>query len=214
MELDVISGDTMRQLQRGNTDDRFTGAAMIAAALLAVFAMGLHPRGADGGLPQLVHGALMVFALTMLAGFARYAQRLGLAGFPVMAGLVAYAVGTIANLLAATINGFVTPALTAGHVSREILRLCWELNQAFAHGAVYAVSAAFALWGVEILLRGRGRARLFGLAGLAAGAAPAAILALDVIGMGDVAGAFAVYAAQLSFTVLVGACLIRHANTA
>lgn len=60
-------------------------------------------------------------------------------------GLVAYAAGAIGNLLAASISGFATPALIEAGAAKEILSLCWRLNQAFAYEAAYACAAGFSL---------------------------------------------------------------------
>jgi hypothetical protein len=85
----------------------------------------------------------------------------------------------------------------------------WPLNQIFAFAAAYAMSGAFALWGADLLLRGpRSIDRLLGLAGIAAGLAPAALLATGALDL-HVEGAFIVYAGQALFTVLVGASLMR-----
>jgi len=189
-------------------DSRLAGAAMIGAALLTVFAMAHHPTGAGGhsNLAQMVHGVMMIVVVVTLAGFTRFATHRGLGRFTVLAALVFYAAGAVANLMAATINGFAVPALAEQDVSHDLFRLCWELNQAFAYGAVYATSTAFVLWGGDLALSKSGP-RLLGIAGLAAGLAPAALLAADALDM-NVAGAFVVYATQCAFAVAVGVHLM------
>jgi hypothetical protein len=183
---------------------------MIGAAVLSVLAMAHHPTGTGGhsGLSQLVHGAMMIVVIVMLAGFTQFASRRGLGRFPVLAALVFYAGGAVGNLLAATINGFAVPALAAQEVSHDLFRLTWELNQALAYGAVYASSIAFVLWGADASLEKHGSQRLLGLAGLAAGLAPAALLASDAVDM-RVAGALIVYTVQSAFALIVGVSLLR-----
>ena len=197
-----------RQWKEGG--ERLAGAALAAASLLSVVVMAHHPSGAGshGGLAQAVHGALMGLILVTFAGFARFAAGLGLQRYAATLGLTAYATGSLANLLAATMNGFVAPALATGGASQEVLRLCWELSQALAYAAVYAISAAFVCWGAELGLRGAGADRWLGAAGLAAGLAPAGLLASGALDM-NVAGAFIVYGAQAAFGGLAGVFLTR-----
>lgn len=189
-------------------DDRAAGAALAGASILSIIAMAHHPSGAGhGALTQVVHGAMIAIVVVALAGYARLAARRGLHRFPNLVALVAYGAGAAANILAATINGFVAETLIAHDASRDVLRLCWELNQSLAYGAVYATSAAFLLWGAD-LAREPGVRRIIGLAGLAAGIAPALLLMTGTLGM-NVAGAFVVYAVQAAFGVLIGAELMR-----
>lgn len=198
-----VSQETIEYRSEG----RSAGMTLAGAALVSILAMAHHPSG-PSGLAQPVHGAMMLVVIATLAGFAWFAARRGLSRFAVLAGLVAYAAGAVANLLAAAINGFVAPALAGGDISADIFRLCWELNQALAYGAVYAASIAFVLWGGDMLLTKKQPQRLLGLAGLAAGLVPAALLAGRAIEM-DVAGAFIVYAMQAAFAVSIGLYLMR-----
>lgn len=189
-------------------DDRLAGAALAGASVLSIVAMAHHPSGAGhGALTQVVHGTMIAIVVVVLAGYGRLAARRGLHRFSNLVALVAYGAGAAANMLAATINGFVVERLVGHDASQEVLRLCWELNQSLAYGAVYATSAAFLLWGAD-LAREPGLRRVIGLAGLAAGVAPALLLMTGMLGM-NVAGAFVVYAVQAAFGVLVGAELMR-----
>ena len=196
-------------MSHANPSDRIAGGAMIATALLVVLAMAHHPSGAHGagGLAGLVHGAMIVLLAVLTFAFTHFARRLGLDGWAVLAGLVAYAISLAAHIGAATVNGFVVPSLAARGVdNHDIFLLAWETNQALAKLGVYATGAAYALWGVELLRRG-GLARWLGLAGVAAGIVPAVLLATGAIRM-DVAGAFLVYAVHVGWAALVGAWLL------
>ena len=189
---------------------RFAGAAMIAAALGTILAMTHHPTGAHGGpLGAVVHGAMIVLLMVIAFGFAMFAIRRGLARPFVIAGVIAYAVSLFAHIGAATINGFVVPALAdpqAPPASHDLFRLLWHANQALAHLGVYATGAAFTLWSIDLINDSARPARLAGVAGVAAGFVPALLLASDIIRM-DVTGASIVYAAHAAWTVLVGLLL-------
>ena len=178
------------------------GAALAIAAALTVLAMAHHPTGTAlaATLGRAVHGVLMVLILLMLAGFIRFAAMRGLGRFVVALALTFYASGTLANLLAGAINGFVVPALLERGAYETNAALLWTMNQTFAKSAVYAISAAFALWGADMLARGP---RLIGAAGIVAGALPAALLAAGALDM-DVAGALVLYGGQALFAVLAG----------
>lgn len=193
-------------------NDRLAGAALAGASILSIVAMAHHPSGPGHGLlTQLVHGTMIAIVLVAFAGYVRLAARRGLDRFFNLLALVAYGAGAAANVLAATINGFVVERVVANGVSEDILRLCWEFNQALAYGAVYATSFAFLSWGAD-LARAPGLRRIVGLVGLAAALAPAALLMTGALGM-NVAGAFVVYALQAAFGVLVGADLMRGQET-
>lgn len=187
--------------------DKFAGGVLASASAFVVLTMAHHPTSLkDVGLANLVHGVMMALVLLSLAGFARFAQRLGFDRFAVLCGFVAYGAGAAGNLLAAAVNGFTVPSLAANGASREILSLAWELNQALAYEAVFALSAAYVLWGAELFMRG---VRGAGIAGLAAGFVPAALLGGGALSM-HVSGAFVIYSAQAAFGVITGIYLMRE----
>ena len=194
------------------SSDRIAGVSLIAAAASSVLAMAHHPSGAhSGALGGLVHGAMIVLLAAMAFGFAHFAGRRGLGRPAVLAGLIVYGLGLFAHAGAATINGFVVPALASrghGAVGHDVFLLAWEANQALARLGVFATGAAFLLWSLDFLRRPGVEARLIGLAGLLAGAIPAVLLAGGGIRM-DLAGAFLVYAVHAAWTALVGIHLLR-----
>jgi hypothetical protein len=181
------------------------GAALAGSAALSVVVMAHHPTGtaAAATLGRVVHGAMMALVLIMAAGFFRFAASRGLERFTVALALALYLAATIANLLAASINGFVVPALLERNAYEANAALLWTLNQTFAKAAVFAISGAFFLWGADLIGRGAGTVRLLGAAGMLAGVFPAALLAAGVLDM-HVAGAFAIYTAQAAFAALAG----------
>ena len=88
-----------------------------------------------------------------------------------------------------------------------------EANQALARIGVYATGAAFLLWSLDLMRDLTLWLRLVGVAGLAAGLVPAALLATAAIRM-NVGGAMLVYAVHVAWAASVGLMLIRSARTA
>ncbi len=202
----------------GEKTDRIAGAALIASAAAIVLAMAHHPSGAHGGggLAGFVHGAMITLLALQAFGFAHFAGRRGLGRPPILAGLVAYGISLFDHVGAATINGFVVPALAGrgqGAVSHDIFLLAWEANQALARIGVFATGAAFLLWSLDLLRDRLPWSRLVGVAGLAAGLVPAALLATGTLRM-NVGGAMLVYAVHVAWAALVGLMLIRSERAA
>lgn len=188
-------------------DDRTAGAALAIASILSIAVMAHHPRHFDSGLGAPVHAAMIVLIMISFAGYSRLAWRCDLRRFSVLVGLAAYAMASIANVLAATINGFVAPALHERGASEAVLRMCWEFNQALAYGAVYGIAGAITVWSVQ-LMRAGGMERMIGMAGIAIGAATAILLISGTMSM-NVSGATVIYALEALFGVLAGVVLAR-----
>lgn len=184
--------------------DKFAGGVIAAASVLVVAAMAHHPSSsANAGLSNFVHGTMMALTLMLLGGFARFAAIRGFDRNLVLFGFVAYAAGAAGNLFAAAVNGFAVPALAMKGADKSVFAFAWELNQALAYAAIYAMSAAFVLWGCDMLARGP---RLVGAAGVIAGFVPTALLSIGALDM-HVAGALIIYAAEAAFSLLVGLVL-------
>jgi hypothetical protein len=192
---------------------RIGGAALIAAAGGTVLAMAHHPVGAhSGALGPAVHAAMIAFLALTAFGFAAFAAARGPARPKILAGIILYALALFGHVGAATINGFVVPALAGrgpGAVDHDIFLLAWEANQALAKLGVIASSLAFLFWSLDFLGRSGVEARAIGMVGLAAGILPPALLLAGMIDM-DVAGAFLAYAAQAAWGVCVGLHLVRR----
>jgi hypothetical protein len=202
----------MTEVANQKQADRIAGGALILASLLSVLAMAHHPVRVDpGGLVGIVHGAMIVLMTVIAFGFAHFALRRGVARSAILAGLVAYLVGLVADLGAGTINGFVVPALAAHGAAlsgRDVFLLAWESNQALARLGVFATAAAFAFWSIDFLRRPGLEPKAIGGLGLLAGLVPAALLATGATDM-HVAGAFAAYAAFAAWGVVVGVHMLR-----
>ena len=85
---------------------RYVGAVGVVGA------MAHHPSGAHpGALGGIVHGAMIALSLLLAWGFAHFAIGRGASRPLIVGGLLAYAVSLFGNIGAATINGFVVPAL-------------------------------------------------------------------------------------------------------
>lgn len=207
-----------------NSSDRIAGLVLMISALLSVLAMSHHPSGhAEGHLGMIVHGVMIVIVLAMLAGFVRLSQCLGLRHFSVVAGLVAYSVATIGQILAASINGFiVVGALRAGghggghgiapgSADGAIAHLLWTMNQTFAYGAAFLTGAAFVLFSLALWRNGGVFSRIVALSGIVCGLAPVVLLASGMLNM-HVAGAFIVYGLLAAFTFIAGLWLMLQAR--
>jgi hypothetical protein len=192
--------------------DRIGGGALIAGSLLSVFVMAHHPDHIDpNGLVGLVHGAMIALMSVIAFGFAHFALRRGVARLAILAGLVAYFVGLVADFGAGTTNGFIVPALAAHGAAlsgRDVFLLAWEANQALARLGVFATAAAFTFWSIDFLRRPGLEAKVVGGLGLLAGLVPAGLLVTGATDM-HVAGAFIAYAAFALWGTIVGLHIVR-----
>lgn len=187
--------------------DQAAGIALIAAAVASMIAMAHHPSSFHAGaVIGIVHGVMILVVGAMLYGFAHFARRRGLERPAVLAGLIAYAIGAAANAGAATINGFVAPALTADApaVHHALFTFAWAANQALAGLGAAAVGAAYALWSLDLLRTNK----LLAALGLLAGGVPAVLLVGGWIGM-TLLAVIAVYAGQALWAALVGWLMLR-----
>ena len=209
-------------------EGRIAGIVLIVTALVVILAMSHHPSGGSlspgeggghvlkvGGLTGPVHGTMIAAMFALVFGYAVFAARLGFAHLLVIAAVVCYAIGAVAHIGAALINGFVVDDLASHYVGavqadlsvlKNMLRLTWAMNQALAGLGVLASSAGIVFFSLQLLQIGP-LTRLVGLAGLAAGILPALAYATNILEL-DVAGAFTIYAAQAFWTLLVGALLV------
>jgi hypothetical protein len=189
------------------TGDRAAGIALIGAAAGSMLAMSHHPTSlAAGAMIGIVHGAMILFVAMLAFGFTHVARLRGLERPAVLAGLVAYGIGAFANAAAATLPGFVAPALAAHQpgAGHELFDLIWAMNQALAKLGVVATGAAYALWALDLWRRSKAVALL----GLLAGGVPALLLVGGWIGM-HLHAAILVYAAQVLWAALIGWLLLR-----
>jgi len=207
----------------------FAGLAIVVAAIGSIPAAIRHPSIAHAHgerdvlvqmvalrtTDQVVHGVILTFAVILVYGFAGFAIRRGIERPAVLAGLVAYAIGTTVVMGAGAIDGFMLPALAARYVDApdaqvavalQLSTLCAIAIQALTKIWLVCVSAAVALWSWDIVRSTRAQ---WGVAtvGLVSGAA---IIGFALFGRGVSAHILGVLGlAQAAWNVWIGALLMR-----
>jgi hypothetical protein len=196
------------------TGTQTAGGALMGSAAMMVLAMSHHPSSAHAGALNMgVHGLLIALAGVSAYGFFHWARLRGLDRPAVAAGLVAYMIALFGHLGAATINGFLVTALVHhGDADAGVHQLAWNANQALAGIGVFAASAAYLLWSVDLLRRGGTlHERGLGIAGLIAGAVPVLLLGTGLLRM-NLGGALIVYGIHWVWMALVGLLMIRSGS--
>ncbi|MEO6443763.1 MAG: hypothetical protein ABIZ91_18380 [Gemmatimonadaceae bacterium] len=151
------------------SNDRASGLALIIGGLASVGVVASHPTGNDViaaaahnsyGVTTSVHGVAIAAEVLLAFGVVALAARLGEARNLSIGGLVAYAFGTVAVIIAAVASGWLAPAALAGGVNaqgevtdiaRALFRQSGHINQAFASIGFSLVAAAIALWSLAML---------------------------------------------------------------
>ncbi|MBL8643937.1 MAG: hypothetical protein JNK21_08380 [Rhodospirillaceae bacterium] len=212
---------------------RAPAAVLIAAPLLAVLFMALHPSvqahstteafaemAREASVNHTVHSILIALIALQVLGFWGFVRRHGPAHVLIIAGYIAFVLGALAQFGAGVVNGlavtsfqlrFTTAPVEQMELARIVLSFAWALNQALAQVGVVAASTAVLCWSVK-LLHADGLWRGLGVLGLFVGVIPAAgvlsgLLSLNVLGF----GAFVLL--QAVWTVGVGVALWRDSAT-
>jgi hypothetical protein len=206
------------------------GGVLLGSALLSLLAAAHHPEvrthdlaaalqilADQGRLIAAVHAILLLLMGAQLIGFYGFARLLGLGRPLAAAGLVFVGAGSAAMLAAAAINGFAVPALAsdyralapadAGAVT-VALRLCWQLNQAFAAIGAVAWGLGLLAWSAE-LARRSGLTRIIGLLGGLAALAIAAGVGLGFVRL-HVGGFIAVIALLTAWSVAAAGLMLSR----
>jgi hypothetical protein len=169
-----------------NRQNSIYAGLLLTTALLSLLAASHHPelrthdlRAAlqiladQRGLVVGVHALLLLLMGGQLVGFYGFARLLGLDRPLAAAGLLFVGAGSAAMLGAAAVNGFAVPAFAADYRTlapadasavTAALRLCWQLNQAFASIGAVAWGLGLLSWSAELALR-PGLTRIVGLIG-------------------------------------------------
>ena len=229
----VATGATMEQRamesKGDSTNGRIAGVVLAIGSVITAVFMAIHPTGhghdaatyladlAEGAaFGGLVHGTLMASSCLLMAGLWGLADRLGSGLMLVRIGLIAYLVGVLSGIGAATINGFVLPGIALRHGSdkpevidrlRAILALCIEANGTLARIDVFATSTAVLLWSAVLAMR-PGPGRGVGIFGLICGAGPLVALLAGRLPM-NIHGFGAFILAQVIWTLAVAVLLVR-----
>ena len=177
--------------------DRLAATGMAIAAVLSIVFVALDPEvrvsGARAALEAIaanalvhqgVHVAESLFVLMLAHGVVSLGTRLGLSRPMVRFGLLAYVAGAVAMLVAATFDGFVTPAVAAAwlrpnhdaQAGLEAIRLAGVAVQSFATMS-WGLEAVGALALSAALFADGGARRRLGALGLVAAVAPIVTLA-------------------------------------
>ena len=191
-------------------NERAGGVALVVAGAGIVLGMAHHPTHLGPGLMnQLIHGVLLGFLGLTTFGFATLAAARGPRP-TILAGAVCYAFALFGHVGAATIDGFVVPALAArgAVVGRDLFLLSWDMNQALATLGVVAAGLAILFWSADFLTRRGPEPRLIGALGVLSGAGPVGLLAAGAINM-RVSGALIAYACHAAWGAAVGIHLLR-----
>lgn len=190
---------------------RWAGALLAGSALLAVVLMHNHPHGGDSmELNRIVHGGLLMLIVVQPALLVLLAKALDWSLAAVL-GLNFFVFGSVGGCMAATINGFVVPAIKAypeGQIGPDLGLLAWEMNQQFARNGAVGAGIGIALFGAALWRAGW---RIIGGIGMLAGTVPAALL---VAGLTDMRfyGAMLTYITQLLWLAMLGVALYRAAG--
>jgi hypothetical protein len=150
------------------TDERRSAIALIAASVGMIITMVSHPGGkiAPAEVDHVARMLIVVHSLALLSvpvillGAWGMTRRIGGADRLAWAGLVLYALASVAVMNAAVCDGLIAPTLIRKIVAataetrdvwQTLMNFNFQMNQAFAR--VYAVGSSLAvvLWAVSIL---------------------------------------------------------------
>ena len=179
---------------------KLAGIVIAACASLTILGIANHPQVmarshgdvfaqlvALGPMDRIVHGALMLVVFGLVWGLAVFSIRRGFTRPTVLAGFIAYAVGALAWIGAALIDGFLTPALArhfigaptdAQTAATNLLLLCAIAIQILTKLGLVAISIGILKWSAGLLLS-PGAPRTVGIIGLVAGILPPAAVLIS-----------------------------------
>ena len=135
---------------------------------------------------RIVHGTMIAIMGALLFSFCVFSIRRNLRDQTVLAGLVAFAIGTVTLIGAAVLDGFVVPSIATAYAGAPpsalpaavaLLRFCGTTIQAASLLGIVAISLAILLWSIG-LLRSAGVRRTAGIVGVLAAAVPAVVFAV------------------------------------
>jgi hypothetical protein len=164
-------------------NQRNLGILLMVSAVAAIFLMFHHPSHFhSSNLNALIHGGMIAVILVATLGVTFLAISQEMRRPFVLAALLLYGVGSIFNILAALINGFVVPqwlAQATGPNIEDIQSLAWIINQNAGRLAVYTHGLGILSFGIHLLLNATTRlGRLISLVSLLIGSFTPLVLVL------------------------------------
>jgi hypothetical protein len=137
-------------------NQRNMGILLMVSGAVAIFLMSHHPTHFhSSNLNALVHGGMIAVILVSTLGVTFLAIAQGIKRPFVLAALQLYGIGSIFNILAALINGFVIPQwLSQATVPNieDIQSLAWIINQNAGRLAIYTHGLGILSFGIHLLL--------------------------------------------------------------
>lgn len=194
------------------------GAYALAGSWIGmILVMAFHPTHTGPSIHGLslsgaVHASAMMLIPVMTLGFLALTLRLAATHAPLsFLAFAFFAFASVANMMAATMSGFLKPQLVsaATQTQRGLLMaidFAFSLNQAFANVFVFLSASAICLWALAWPVRGmsgwamRGGGLIAGLGILAWQASGS--LTLNVHGMGAVVLAEAIWSIAVAIAML------------
>jgi hypothetical protein len=138
------------------TNQRTVANILMFSGVLAIFIMMHHPTHFDQStLNAWVHGGMIGTILLSTFGVTYYSLQCNIQRPLVLAGCLLYIFGSIFNILAATINGFVMPELIAKfgtESTAELRSLGWFTNQNLARLAVVLHGVVMLLFSLDLVI--------------------------------------------------------------
>jgi hypothetical protein len=206
---------------------RAAGIAIGLASILSVGFMAYHPRlhahsmaefievvQREALIDGIVHGSLIGLMGILMTGYSVLSSRID--SLSARAALIAYGIGAIAGMAAATISGLIVPQFVLPYdgkphdqleTVRHILGLCQAVNQVCSRMWVVSTALAVVLWSIS-LVRRAGSARAVGALGLVLGGAPVIALASGYLPM-NVHGVLAFVISQTIWSLAIAWLLVR-----
>jgi hypothetical protein len=155
------------------TDNRKSGLALIAGSVGGIVTMAIHPTSAGALTPAqferlatvsaIAHSLAIVSFFIMLLGAIGLSVRLAALDRLAFSGMIAFALGSVAILIAASVSGFIVPNIMhqmirdvpgAAPQWHIVIAAIFQINQAFASIYTVAASVAIGLWSVSALRNG------------------------------------------------------------
>jgi len=173
-------------------DGFYAGIVVGLGAALTLLAVANHPvlnrsHGdiltqvvALGPMDRFMHGSVIAVVLALVYGLAVFSLLRGFGRECVLAGFIAYALGSVSWVGAALVDGFLVPDIAgrfAGgsaaelDTARALLVFCAIVIQTLTKFGLASVSAGILSWSLD-LLRSAGAPRNVGIIGLLAGSLP------------------------------------------